>query len=99
MHQRSPWHDWVLCWPPVPVDSVQVAVAHACVGDLDEHVLGAQRTTRELVGRHHTTIITRSPAQCVGIRGAISALKLQGQCRTAPVERLVTSCLQSTDSC
>ena len=79
IHQRSPWHDWVLCWPPVPVDSVQVAVAHACVGDLDEHVLGPQRTTSELVGRQHMTRVACSPAQRVGICCAIDTIKLYQQ--------------------
>lgn len=73
----SPWHYGVLCWPPVSVDGVQVAVAHASVGDLDEHILGAQRTPRELVGGQHSTAVTGSPAQGVGVSGALSTADLQ----------------------
>jgi hypothetical protein len=29
LYWHSPWHHWVLCWPPVALDGVQVTVAHA----------------------------------------------------------------------
>jgi hypothetical protein len=74
---HSPWHDWVLGWSPVPVDGVQVAVAHACVCDLDKHILGAQLPACELVGGQHSTRVARSPAQRVGVRGALSRRQLQ----------------------
>ena len=74
----SPRHDGVARRPPVAVDRVQVAVAHAGVRDLDEHVRGAELAALELVRREHRAGVARRPAEAVGVGGAVGGLQRRG---------------------